>query len=156
MTAFRFNRHQSCECLIGATEESSRLSHEASITSARKTDDWGRPDQLNTGEPFGKAAKLLRCSECRELLCLRVGNLSATEAQEILLAAEFIFQHPTDREKLTPEERKAKDAERRRDAEQALLEHRLALEAFHKNRERRRAERLAREASARRLRWEEE
>jgi hypothetical protein len=57
-------------------------------------------------------------------------------------------QFPTERERLTPEERKAKDAERRRDAEQALLEHRLAQEAFHKNRERLRAERLARESSA--------
>ena len=49
-------------------------------------------------------------------------------------------------ERLTFEERKAKDAERRLDAQRALLEHQLAQEAFHKNRERLRAERLAREA----------
>ncbi len=57
-------------------------------------------------------------------------------------------EFPTEREKLTPAERKAKDAERRLDAEQALQEHRLAQEAFHRNLERLRAERLAREASA--------
>ena len=51
-------------------------------------------------------------------------------------------------ERLTFEERKAKDAERRLDAQRALLEHQLAQEAFHKNRERLRAERLAREAAA--------
>jgi hypothetical protein len=55
-------------------------------------------------------------------------------------------EFPTERERLTPEERKAKDAERRLDAEQALREHQLAQEAFHKNRERLKAERLAREA----------
>jgi len=54
-------------------------------------------------------------------------------------------EYPTERERLTPDERRAKDAERRRDAEQALREHRLAQEAFHKNRERLKAERLARE-----------
>ncbi|WP_456640433.1 hypothetical protein [Bradyrhizobium sp. USDA 10063] len=54
----------------------------------------------------------------------------------------------TAREKPTPEQRKAKEAERRRDAEQAMREHQLAQEAFHKNRERLRAERLAREAAA--------
>jgi hypothetical protein len=51
----------------------------------------------------------------------------------------------TPREKPTPEQRKARDAERRRDAEQAMREHQLAQEAFRKNRERLRAERLARE-----------
>ena len=55
-------------------------------------------------------------------------------------------EFPTERERLTLEERKAKDAEQRLDAEQALREHQLAQEAFHKNRERLRAERLAREA----------
>jgi hypothetical protein len=57
-------------------------------------------------------------------------------------------KYPTERERLTPEERQAKDAERRLDAERAMREHHLAQEAFHKNRERLRAERLAREASA--------
>jgi hypothetical protein len=55
-------------------------------------------------------------------------------------------EFPTERERLTSEERKAIDAERRLDAERALREHQLAQEAFHKNRERLRAERLAREA----------
>jgi hypothetical protein len=55
---------------------------------------------------------------------------------------------PTERDRMTPEQRKAKDAERRRDAEQALREHELAQETFHKNRERLKAERLAREALA--------
>ena len=57
-------------------------------------------------------------------------------------------EFPTEREKLTAEERKAKDAERRLDAEQALREHRLAEEAKYRNLERLRAERLAREAAA--------
>jgi hypothetical protein len=46
---------------------------------------------------------------------------------------------------LTPEERKARDAARRADAEQAMREHDAAQRAFHKNRERLRSERLARE-----------
>ena len=49
---------------------------------------------------------------------------------------------------LTPEERKARDATRRADAEQAMREHEAAQKAFYKNRERLKAERLAREASA--------
>ena len=57
-------------------------------------------------------------------------------------------EFPTERERLTPEERKAKDAERRLDAEQALRDHQLAQEARYKNLERLRAERLAREALA--------
>ncbi|MBO4227393.1 MULTISPECIES: hypothetical protein [Bradyrhizobium] len=54
----------------------------------------------------------------------------------------------TPREKPTPEQRKAREAQRRHDAEQAMREHQLAQEAFHKNRERLKAERLAREAAA--------
>lgn len=46
---------------------------------------------------------------------------------------------------LTPEERKARDAQRRADAEQAMREHEAAQRHFHANRERLRAERLARE-----------
>jgi len=47
---------------------------------------------------------------------------------------------------LTPEERKARDAQRRADAEQAMREHEQAQRAFQANLERLRAERLAREA----------
>jgi hypothetical protein len=46
---------------------------------------------------------------------------------------------------LTSEERKARDALRRADAEQAMREHEAAQKAFYANRERLRAERLARE-----------
>jgi hypothetical protein len=49
---------------------------------------------------------------------------------------------------LTPEERKARDAARRADAEQAMREHEAAQRAFHENRERLKAERLEREARA--------
>ncbi|WP_298108812.1 hypothetical protein [Bradyrhizobium sp.] len=48
---------------------------------------------------------------------------------------------------LTSEERKARDAERRADAEQAMREHEAAQKAFHDNFERLRAERRAREAA---------
>ncbi|MGJ4928520.1 hypothetical protein ACQR1I_14660 [Bradyrhizobium sp. HKCCYLS2038] len=48
---------------------------------------------------------------------------------------------------LTPEERKARDAVRKADAEQAMREHEEAQRAFYKNRERLRAERLARESA---------
>lgn len=46
---------------------------------------------------------------------------------------------------LTSEERKARDAARRADAEQAMREHEAAQKAFYANRERLRALRLARE-----------
>lgn len=49
---------------------------------------------------------------------------------------------------LTSEERKARDAQRRADAEQAMREHEAAQKAFYDNRERLRAMRLAREAAA--------
>jgi hypothetical protein len=48
---------------------------------------------------------------------------------------------------LTSEERKTRDAVRRAEAEQAMREHRAAQKAFHENRDRLRAERLAREAA---------
>ena len=48
---------------------------------------------------------------------------------------------------LTPEERKARDATRKAEAEQAMREHQEAQRAFYANRERLRAERLAREAA---------
>jgi len=57
-------------------------------------------------------------------------------------------EFPTKRKRLTHEERKARDAERRLDAGQALRERQLARDAFYKNLERLRAERLAREAVA--------
>lgn len=56
--------------------------------------------------------------------------------------------YPNERERLTPQERKTRDASRRWDAEQARREHELAQQAFHKNRERLKAERLAREGFA--------
>jgi hypothetical protein len=49
-------------------------------------------------------------------------------------------QFAGERDKLTLEERKARDAERRLDAEQALREHQLAQKARHKNLERLRSE----------------
>ena len=49
---------------------------------------------------------------------------------------------------LTSEQRAARNAERRADAEQAMRDHEAAQKAFYDNRERLRAERLAREAGA--------
>jgi hypothetical protein len=49
---------------------------------------------------------------------------------------------------LTPEERKARDALRRADAEQAMREHEAAQKAFYENRERLKAQRLARQQAA--------
>ena len=49
---------------------------------------------------------------------------------------------------LTPEERKARDQTRRADAEQAMREHEASQKQLYSNMERLRAERLAREASA--------
>jgi hypothetical protein len=49
---------------------------------------------------------------------------------------------------LTPEQRAARNAERRADAEQAMRDHEAAQKAFRDNRERLRVERLAREARA--------
>lgn len=50
---------------------------------------------------------------------------------------------------LTPDQRKARDQARRADAEQAMREHEAAQKAFYANKERLKAERLAREAQAR-------
>jgi hypothetical protein len=52
------------------------------------------------------------------------------------------------RKPLTPEQRQARDAARRVEAEQAMRDHADAQKAFHANRERLKAERLAREAAA--------
>ncbi|HEY2682174.1 MAG TPA: hypothetical protein VGI93_01585 [Steroidobacteraceae bacterium] len=46
---------------------------------------------------------------------------------------------------LTPEERKARDAQRRADAEQAMREHDVAQKAFYANKDRLKAARIARE-----------
>jgi hypothetical protein len=46
---------------------------------------------------------------------------------------------------LTPEQRKERDAVRRADAEQAMREHDAAQKAFYANKERLKAQRLARE-----------
>ncbi len=46
---------------------------------------------------------------------------------------------------LTPEQRKERDAVRRADAEQAMREHEAAQKKFYANKERLRAQRLARE-----------
>jgi len=55
---------------------------------------------------------------------------------------------PNSREQLTPEQRRERDAQRRADAVEALADYEKAQKAFHANRERLRAERLAREAQA--------
>ena len=51
---------------------------------------------------------------------------------------------------LTSEERKARDAARRADAEQAMREHEATQKALYENRERLKALRLAREQAAQR------
>jgi len=55
-------------------------------------------------------------------------------------------EFPTEREKLTPEKRKAEATSRRWEAEQGQTEYWLSQKAFLKNLERLRAERRAREA----------
>lgn len=52
------------------------------------------------------------------------------------------------RKPLTPEQRQARDAARRVEAEKAMRDYEAAQKAFHANRERLKAERLAREAAA--------
>lgn len=52
------------------------------------------------------------------------------------------------RKPLTPEQRHARDAARRIEAEKAMRDHEEAQKAFYANKERLRAERLAREAAA--------
>jgi hypothetical protein len=59
-----------------------------------------------------------------------------------LMAGKYSSQPP---KILSLEERKARELARKADAEQAMREHAAAQEAFHKNRERLKAERLARE-----------
>jgi hypothetical protein len=58
-----------------------------------------------------------------------------------------MLDNPSDRSPrvLTPEQRKARDAARKVEAEKAMREHEAAQKAFYANRERLRAERLARE-----------
>ena len=52
------------------------------------------------------------------------------------------------RKPLTPEQRQARDAARRVEAEKAMRDHEEAQKAFYANKERLKAERLAREAAA--------
>ena len=52
------------------------------------------------------------------------------------------------RKPLTPEQRHARDAARRIEAEKAMRDHEAAQKAFYANKERLKAERLAREAAA--------
>ena len=52
------------------------------------------------------------------------------------------------RKPLTPEQRQARDAARRVEAEKAMRDHEEAQKAFYANRERRKAERPARGAAA--------
>ncbi|KJC37681.1 hypothetical protein UB31_06900 [Bradyrhizobium sp. LTSP849] len=52
------------------------------------------------------------------------------------------------RKPLTPEQRQARDASRRIEAEKAMRDHEAAQKALYANRERLRAERLAREQAA--------
>lgn len=61
------------------------------------------------------------------------------------MTSPYATTHPRP---LTSEERKARESARRADAEQAMREHEAAQRAFHANRERLKAERLAREARA--------
>jgi hypothetical protein len=51
------------------------------------------------------------------------------------------------RQPLTADQRRAREVERRANAEQTMREHHRAQKAFYDNRERLKAERLAREAS---------
>jgi hypothetical protein len=74
------------------------------------------------------------------------GNLSGALALSCM-TEDFSTPHPRI---LTSEERKARDAARRADAEQAMREHEAAQRAFYQNRERLKAQRLAREAQANR------
>ncbi len=60
---------------------------------------------------------------------------------------EMTMSDSSAREPLTADQRKLRETERRADAEQAMREHHLAQKAFHENRERLKAERLAREAA---------
>ena len=55
---------------------------------------------------------------------------------------------PQPRKSLSPDERMARNVIRQAEAEQAMREHAADQAAFHKNRERLRAERIAREADS--------
>jgi hypothetical protein len=71
------------------------------------------------------------------------GNLSA------ISPLSSMTEEPSNRPKtLTPDQRAARDAARRADAEQAVREREAARKAFHENYRRLKAERLAREARA--------
>lgn len=62
----------------------------------------------------------------------------------VAMSEELSFR----RKPLTPEQRQARDAARRIEAEKAMRDHEEAQKAFYANKERLKAERLAREAAA--------
>ena len=62
--------------------------------------------------------------------------------------ADLMISDAGARAPLTADQRKARAAERRADAEQAMREHVRAQKAFHDNRERLKAARLAREVAS--------
>lgn len=70
-------------------------------------------------------------------------NLFLTTALSVM-AEDLSYR----RKPLTPEQRQARDAARRIEAEKAMRDHEAAQKAFYENRERLKAERLAREAAA--------
>ena len=86
----------------------------------------------------------IACTRIRSTLVLpSSGNFAALSA--LVRCMEQISNRQP--RALTSEERKARDAVRRAEAEQAMREHRTAQKAFHENHHRLRAERLAREAA---------
>jgi hypothetical protein len=68
----------------------------------------------------------------------------SSPARYLVMTEDISFR----RKPLTPEQRQARDAARRIEAEKAMREHEEAQKAFYANRERLRAERLARDAAA--------
>jgi len=73
-----------------------------------------------------------------------VGGTFSSPARYLAMTEDLSFR----RKPLTPEQRQARDAARRIEAEKAMRDHEAAQKAFHANRERLKAERLAREAAA--------
>ena len=71
-------------------------------------------------------------------------ELSGAPYVSYSMHGDSIYQSPR---VLTPEQRKARDAARKADAEAALRERAAAEKAFHANRERLKAARLAREVA---------
>jgi hypothetical protein len=83
----------------------------------------------------------------RDLCCLACGPPGGTFSSPpryLAMTEDLSFR----RKPLTPEQRQARDAARRLEAEKAMRDHEEAQKAFYANRERLKAERLAREAAA--------